>query len=363
MRLLFIEDDQAALGTLPDSLRENDHVCDILGFEEAKERLKQTSSDIVILDLFEGADNPGNIIFDFIWENTFCPVIVHSAHLSSFPEDYKSHPFVELITKGRTSLEELEHAITEFQPHVDAIGGLQRHVDVELSQSLKHVAPFAFKSFSDPEQQKEVILRSGRRRLAALMDATHTPGEILASWEKYLYPPVSSDIKLGDILQKSDGSYDDPTSFRIVLTPSCDMVTSSGRDPKVTEALVALCVNINEGLKLVGHETTSDGKLRKRLPDEVLTQGYFQSTIPLPQLTDKIPSMFADLKKLELIKLCDIGFKSKPFLRIASIDSPFREMVSWAFLQSTGRPGLPVRDTAKWCEEIITNRTEESESE
>lgn len=40
------------------------------------------------------------------------------------------------------------------------------------------------------------------------------------------------------------------------------------------------------------------------------------------------------------------------FERIASVDSPFRELVTWSYLQVAGRPGLPDRDLDEWAEGI-----------
>ena len=63
--------------------------------------------------------------------------------------------------------------------------------------------------------------------------------------------------------------------------------------------------------------------------------------------------MMADLRDLEIIPIGDIGVDNKPFLRVASIDSPFREMVAWAYLHTACRPGLPDRDFKAWRDEII----------
>lgn len=93
---------------------------------------------------------------------------------------------------------------------------------------------------------------------------------------------------------------------------------------------------------------------KERWTKTVLTQGYYKGMIPLPSLERKIPSMAADLRALELIRLADIGASDKPLLRIASIDSPFRELVSWAYLQIACRPGLPDRDYDSWCEDIVS---------
>lgn len=66
-----------------------------------------------------------------------------------------------------------------------------------------------------------------------------------------------------------------------------------------------------------------------------------------------IPTMAAYLRDLEFIPFGDIGIQDKPFLRIASIDSPFRELIAWAYLNTACRPGLPDRDFNSWCNEVI----------
>jgi CTP synthase len=129
----------------------------------------------------------------------------------------------------------------------------------------------------------------------------------------------------------------------------------------VTNVLVACCIPIDNALAQInlgpsqkqlvkGKELESyKEKIRKTL----LTQGYYQAMIPFPCLLGRIPTMAADLKKLDFIALSEIGNSDKPFLRIASIDSPFRELVSWAYQHTACRPGLPDRDFNSWVEEII----------
>jgi len=147
----------------------------------------------------------------------------------------------------------------------------------------------------------------------------------------------------------------------VVLTPSCDLVASGERKPKVDGVLVACCCSMRDGLDLTSLKNTGPSKLKKSLPGTVLTHGYFEAVIPFPCLKGRIPAMAADLRHLELIPLNDIGLSDKAFLRIASIDSPFRELVSWAYLQIACRPGLPDRDVILWCDEIVALLKEEKE--
>lgn len=63
--------------------------------------------------------------------------------------------------------------------------------------------------------------------------------------------------------------------------------------------------------------------------------------------------MAVDFRKLELIELGAIGDGDKEYLRVASVDNPFRELVAWAYILNAARLGLPDRDFDSWVEEII----------
>ena len=68
-----------------------------------------------------------------------------------------------------------------------------------------------------------------------------------------------------------------------------------------------------------------------------------------------LPLMAANLKKLSLIRYADIATKKgevKPFSRVASVDSPFRERLAWAYLQVAGRPGVPDVDREALADSI-----------
>lgn len=75
--------------------------------------------------------------------------------------------------------------------------------------------------------------------------------------------------------------------------------------------------------------------------------------------------MMANLRNLQLIPIENIGKpgEGKKFIRVASIDSPFREALSWAYLQVSGRPGLPERDLEAWSHEILEALQEGADQE
>ncbi|SPD74422.1 conserved hypothetical protein [uncultured Desulfobacterium sp.] len=361
LKLLFIEDEPSAVEPVVNLLKreQTDIQCEVTLFADAESRVVTLRPDIVILDLLVGGATPepesaGLGTRDFIWNQHFCPLVIYSARPDIHDEKYEPHPFVKSIQKGKDSPRKVMDALGELRPQVEALTEAEEHVRQSFSCAMRDVAPYAFEAFTDAAQRTETIKRSGRRRLAALMDGLSRDATMLASWEQYLCPPVSSDIKLGDVLRKADGKWDDPSSFRVALTPSCDLVASNGRVPKVDRVLAAKCCSMRVGLDLTSLKGMGLTKLKDRLPGTMLSHGYFEATIPFPCLKGRIPTMAADLRDLEFISVGDIGVENRPFLRVASIDSPFREMVAWAYLHTACRPGLPDRDFNSWRDEIMS---------
>ena len=357
LTVLFIED-------RPDTIRpvkqlieqdEPDIKCILHpSFQDANSEIEATRPDVVILDLLNDAASPareeGVSVYEFIWKKHFCPIIVHSAQPDILEQEAREHPFLILIKKGRDSPPKVLESVRQLRPQIDALKEAEKDVRDAFTHAMRDLAPRVFKTVEDRTKRNAIIKRSGRRRLAARMDEPSGDGNLLAIWEQYLWPPISHDILLGDILKKADGLSENPTSFRVVLTPSCDMVTSGSRTPKVRNILVAKCCSMKEGLERIGMQGRQADRDRL-LP--VLNQGYSGSILPLPSLEGLIPTMAANLRDLEQLSMEDIALEGKMFDRIASVDSPFRELIAWAYLQIAGRPGLPERDTHLWAEEII----------
>ena len=344
IRILFIEDEQSSIDPVLDSVRAeiSDTLTQVVDFDLAESEVRSFRPDIVVLDLARGNPSDGDYAgldtYDFIWGNRFCPIVVYSALQEQFsgPE----HDFVRKVTKGSGSVQNVLNAIQDFLPHVQALQTTEEEIRQRLSEAMREVAPRAFRTFTDAVEREEVIVRAARRRVAAMMDTPTEEGKTLASWECYIYPPVSNDTLLGDVLIEKDGDSEDSSSFRVVLTPSCDMAQA-----KVSEILVAKCCSMKQALKAIGlNENTNPTTIRDRL----LRNGYAQTVIPFPPLPDIVPAMAADLRDLELIPTDDVG-ENKRFQRKASVDSPFREMVAWAYMQTACRPGLPERDLDTWA--------------
>lgn len=355
IRILFIEDEPSAIQPVVDSLNAA-HLCEIAGFGDATGKTHSFAPDIVILDLLQGGATPDAIpegceVYTRIWDQRFCPIVVFSAHPELLSEQNAEHPFVKYVKKGMQAVVQLEAEIESLRPHVEAIRNAEIGVRKEFSIALRDVAPDAFRVFTSIESRNNSILRSAQRRLAARLDERQGE-QRLQAWEQYLCPPVVDDLLVADVLKVKGCDITNPENFFVVLTPSCDLVCSSGRAPKVPHVLVAQCERLIKAITAL-NLTAQDRKLKEKLRSALLSQGYANGFVPLPKLEGKLPAMAANLRILRTISFEEISGQNPKYERVASIDSPFRELVSWAYMHTSCRLGLPDRDFDHWAAEVV----------
>ena len=128
MKLLFVENQPEIIEPVRKMLKQehSDIECVVTGFAEAKDWISQNHPDIVSLDLLIGElsgepEVAGQEIFESIWKERFCPIIILSARPDADAENRPEHPFVRHIKKGRNSPKKFTAAVNEFRPHVEAI--------------------------------------------------------------------------------------------------------------------------------------------------------------------------------------------------------------------------------------------------
>jgi len=357
IKLLFVDDEPSVLEPVLEALAEQCH-CEVLGFEDAEQALFDFSPDIVVLDLLNGgatseAEDLGSTTYERIWKSRFCPIIVYSAQPELLEEKGPKHPFVRYVKKGSTSISELKAGVEAFEPHVSAIRQAERRIRSEISTALRDVSQDVFEHYENDEDRSDAIVRSAQRRLAALMDDLSRHGEKLQGWEQFICPPIGSDLFLGDIIRKADGSPVEPRDFFVVLTPSCDLVSSNGRQPRVSDVLVASCESLPDVKDKSALKGLNPAKLKDRIIGTMLSPGFFGEFLPIPALAGRIPTMAANFKRLHLVPVSHVVSETPKYERVASIYSPFRELVSWGYLQTSCRPGLPDRDFELWRDEIL----------
>lgn len=376
IQILLVDDQKESVEPLLDLLEEEDRIASRLetDFDQARQGIAANPPDLLVLDLV-GPDNrvAGVEVSKSAWRDYFCPIVIYSAVPEKHDVAHRHEAFVEHVQKGRGSEDRALAAIMKFVPFAEELRAARRRVNRLLAISMRDAAAPVL-DVAEPEEAATVLMRAAQRRVAAMLDV-RTEGGGQQAWEQYLCPVVSTAPLTGDILRRREATSLDPSAYRVVLSPSCDMARGGGkaastavvRRPDASEAdadacgkerrrgvLVARCCSVGSGRA----ETLKAGvrKLQERLPS-LLNQGHFDMTLPFPELSGRIPTMIADLRDLELVDLDDVVRGDGKFERVASLDSPYRELVSWAYMRAAARPGLPDRDTESWAEEIIHART------
>ena len=338
------------------------------GFDGVEDALASFRPDLVVLDIVEGQipheEDSGNRSFEEIWDTWYCPIVVYTGH-----EDKRafstSDQVVEVI-KGPGSDARVVAELQKFVPVARMIRSVHEDFDERIREALRDsVRTLRSQIGIDDDGLVNSILRRAVRRLvAAHVDAGASKGDTLEPWERFVIPPLGKHLLTADILRKGDAETED--AFRLVLTPSCDLVHWGSSPPKAAQVLVARCERIGDlgALQLRPERclTKREKKSQRRRLRDMVREGIAGPYVPIPRFRGHVPLMVANLKRLELIpwdRIQEHTSATEPengqevFQRIASTDSPFREMVVWAYLRITGRPGVPEIDVNGWVDHIV----------
>ena len=327
-------------------------------FDAALERIREFQPDLLVLDLLEG-DLTWNIASGLTKVRSqlsrFVPLVFFSA-LDKPPIDAHTGPFEKFVSKNDDNAEDrLIDEIRLFAPHIAALQQVEANIHTIAMEVLEKAAGPIWELEDDAKKRTDLLNRSVKRRIAASIDSAHvSDGEALSPWEQYIYPELGTDVLMGDVLRRRGADGKDPGTYRLVLTPSCDLVMRKGR-AKVDHILVAHCVSIETFLHACQVSQALTDQIAQDKLGQALTRPQSDGFIPLPGYASVLPHMAAQLRKLELLSITDDGFEGADgatYDRVASIDSPFREALSWAYLQIAGRPGLPDRNNKVWIEGI-----------
>jgi CheY-like chemotaxis protein len=365
-KILLIEDDANVAATVRDHLGEQFGNLDITveqNLNNAVNALVQAEPDAVILDLIEGplqaADIAGNLGWQEIWNHRFVPLIVYTASAQDTdPPLPTDHPFIVRIQKGQAdSINEVSNRLRHYLPYMESVRELSVSASRSMHMVLKETAPLLWKGGMPDQAQTQLFSRILKRRIAASADISlDSPDLKLSHWEQFIYPPLESDLLTGDLLRVADQPWDNPDAYRVVLTPSCDLVRRNG-SAKVEAILVARSVSLTEmwaKCQIKKPDSDPNKKEAEKLLSLWLTELIPRSGIlPLPDFPNILPFMAINLRALDLIQYDSIkGFEdgtSVPiYERIVSVDSPFREALVWAYMHVACRTCLPDREIEPW---------------
>ena len=372
LRVLVIDDEERVRTALQSELEEGEAPVSGgaewevrgQGFDGIEAALVRFRPDMVVLDLVEGRipneSDSGNRSFDQIRDIWFCPVVVYTGfgHRRTFEE----HPQVVQVTKRANPDAQVLAKLREFAPVARMIRSVHEEFDGRIREALRdsvqaldnHIAGTGATS------QDAALSRAVRRQVAARVDLAASTGTEFRAWERLVVPPLGDHLLTADLLRRRDGR-DRPEAFCLVLTPSCDLAESANRSPNADRVLVAWC----EPVRKLGKMTLNPGKPLNRKQSNslrsILTEGMVGERLIIPEFRGHVPLMAANLKRLELVDWDRIDLRwnggdtdteGPELVRAASTDSPFREMVIWAYLRVTGRPGMPEIDVDRWVKDI-----------
>lgn len=358
MTILIIDDEPSITKLLKSHIEEGipETTCHIENdFSRSADLIASLRPDAIVLDLMEGNRStirPGEQYWENVWKETFRPIIIYTASDADLqPIVPPSHPFVLRIRKGSGTLAKVVDGLKEFAPAIRSMRELRNEIDAVIHTVLRDTVGGGHMPMDDPAY----LLHAGRRRIAAMMDSpTITTRRDMKSWEQYLIPAIGNSPLTADLLRVSGARWDDPTAYRLILTPSCDLV--KGR--RNACFLTARCESVAQLVEKC--QLSSKASRRKeninKIVAKALTRGEIAGLLPLPGFPGRLPNMAADLKGLEVISWDSVGSadpQGKSFDRIASIDSPFREQVAWSYLTIAARPGMPERDLESWAIELV----------
>ncbi len=359
MKVLIIDDIELSVKGIIDECSEKGWDNKRVDFDHAYTALIDFDPDVVILDWCEDAENinEGECILDKIWDITFRPIVVFSANAPIINIDSKLTQSNMLTIFGKGDESPVISFLQSIEKFANALSVYRKEMSMALIQSLNAVDNLkSITEISDAD-----IGYTLARRTSAFFDDKFI-ADLSPSWVQYLCPPVGDSLNVCDILRVYNSTKDmtkagEPQEYYIILTPSCDMVKSPTRDPKVTHVLCAWCSPKNDFHKFELSDTPKTKNIEK--VEKMLNLGYNESKVSLPSFSDILPFMTADFKKVclvpfEEISACVSGCTdATKFVRIASICSPFREQIVWAYMQSSCRPGVPDRNTEFWAKEIL----------
>lgn len=353
IKVLIIDDDETSIKGIRDHCEDAGWECEVTDFNKSYKQIMQWNPDVVVLDLCEAGVDAGTPVLDSIWINGYRPIVIFSGNIDSITlkEEYNANELIQKYPKGD------EQPVNDFLDEYKEFFYVLSEYRDELGKSLIQ----AFDGVKSIKENKESDLNNAIiKYLLAKRTVNYFDLErkdiTLPPWGMYLHPPIlNNSLSACDILRKVSSDTDlskigNPDEYLLVLTPSCDLFNEGKREAKVQEVLCAKCFE----KKVFTDGTNKIDKIKK-----VLHDGINKQWVPLPAYKNVCPALTVDMKKLEIISLnkvimnkANIEDDNTYYLRMCSIDSPFREQIIWNYMQTSCRPGVPDRNVDNWAVDI-----------
>ena len=356
MKVLIVDDKPVSVKGIVDYCEDQHWDSKTVDFNDCYKEIIVSDPDVIVLDwCADPGDNSGMEILKSIWTNGYRPIVIFSGNIDiiTLPEEYTNTGLIKMLKKGDE--EPVYEFLNNLKDSHSAISSFRKELGKSVIEAFRVLDPIqkACKDYLGDDVIKYLLAK----RAVNYFDLENID-VLLPAWAIYQYPPaINAFLTVCDILRKATAATDfakigAPEDYIILLTPSCDLVVSEGRTPKVENVLYAKCKNIN-GSKL--------GSIKKESRKEDALKTGKENEFALPALENVLPNMIVDMKQLGIISINRIAIDMRTYIsekdkyeyvRICSIDSPFREQMVWNFLNNIGRIGVPDRDYAAWAKSI-----------
>jgi hypothetical protein len=168
--------------------------------------------------------------------------------------------------------------------------------------------------------------------------------------EYYIMPPMGNDVLFGDVrvLTTFDGSGE----IRVVVWPSCDLVTSGQRKPKVARISCVLARPLSELPEMKAWREAPDQPKRRQAIGAIVRnrrkgEGISEDRFHYLPAFGTIPDLVVDFQETDRLPV-EVVSESKC---LGTVASPFAEHLATRYLRYIGRDGIPDLD-----EEGLLNR-------
>ena len=335
----------------------------IATFEEAFREVRQRRADLVILDVYRGSPLAGGEPAGFevlasLREAGFSSVILYTAD----PESARrfATPLVRVVGKDEGGVGRLREEVEDlFSTHLPQIF---RAVVGHLDRTLRdYMWGFVEKNWTLLEviRDRPEFLRLLLARLAASLsqegierittevfgipDPMQPGSGRIHPAEYYIMPPVGRDVRFGDIRIASAEDVG-KSEYRVVVWPTCDMVTAGGRVVKAERVACARATPLSD---------TEEMKAWKKTPSKATRAAIRKIMENKRQGTGLSPDRFHYLPAFCQVLDLVVDFQrvdSIPFPQVsamecqATVASPFAEALAARYLHYIGRIGTPDLD-------------------
>lgn len=388
VRVLVIEDESQQLKNICRRISDytysdgyNLKVEGVSDFSEGSARVGRGEFDIVVLDVnHDGVDvghsesEAGVTVYRTITRARFVPVVFWTGYTHKV-EELENEPFVAVVDKTHSSDVPLKIDQILTSRILEDLRRLEDSLRTEIAKHMwDEVVPnwSEYRRGQDDDSEIGFVEALLLSRLSRFIDSKRM--DVLYSkhpGHRYILPSVSANLGPGDILFECGKQ-----RWWVVLNPACDLVPRASKSascsepqPKVDLVLCASAKRLDEFVQYSNWQASKTKSTKKALANLLArTEGRYRFC-PSFRL---IPHLVVDLADTCVVKwnsvfdykeiarsdrdsfvqnsdiVEEIG-KSKEFVRIASLASPFAEALVVQHSQYFGRVGVPDFD----CESLI----------